>query len=70
MSTEEEGASPADFLTVFDGSPSGQRVLQELLALFNDPPYQPGGHEAERETLRRIGHNEVVHHILRRMQQA
>ena len=51
-------------------SPDGELVLAELVTRFGGYPYVKGGHEAERETCRRIGRKDVIEFLLHRINQA
>ncbi len=62
---------PAEvYARIFDGTPEGQQILEELVARFGGNPYVRGGHEADRETAYRAGQNRVVNFILGRVNEA
>ncbi len=62
---------PAEvYSRIFDGTPEGQQILEELVARFGGNPYVRGGHEADRETAYRAGQNRVVNFILGRVNEA
>jgi hypothetical protein len=64
------GATPEDYRVVFEMSPIGNAVLEDLVARFSGKVYVPGGLEGERETCFRSGKREVVEHILRMINRA
>lgn len=59
--------SPATYSRVFEGTPDGQLVLQDLCRRYYRDPFVAGGIEGERETLVRVGEARVVSFILKRM---
>lgn len=62
---------PAEvYARIFDGTPEGQQILEELVTRFGGNPYVRGGHEADRETCYRAGSNRVVNFILGRINTA
>ena len=56
-------ATPDDYRIIFE-SPAGALVLDDLVSRFTGQVYVRGAHEAERETLFRLGKRHVVEHIL------
>lgn len=63
-------ADPAMYARVFEGHAEGALILEDLVARFYDVPlYVAGGHEGERETLRKVARREVVQFILQRLGQ-
>lgn len=61
---------PTVYAQVFEGTPNGAAILEELVARFGANPYVRGGHEGDRETAYRAGRNAVVHFILNRVNAA
>ncbi len=61
---------PEVYARVFENTPEGEKVLDELVARFGKNPYVKGGQEADRQTAFNSGALEVVNYILRRITQA
>jgi hypothetical protein len=60
----------AMYARVFDMTPEGKVVLEDLVAKFGRNPYVAGGHEGDRETCKRAGQLSVVSHILNQINRA
>jgi len=56
--------TPATYARLFEGTPDGQLVLQQLCKMYYKTPYVKGGQDAERETLVRLGNRQVIDFIL------
>lgn len=67
---EPAKARPEDYQQVFEQSPQGALILEELVARFGGNPYVRGGIEAQRETDFRAGCLRVVSHILDQINRA
>lgn len=65
-----EALHPSYYARVFEGTPEGQKVLEEMVSRFCREPYVKGGLDAERETLVRIGERRPVNFILARINAA
>lgn len=57
-------ATPADYARTFEGLPSGQIVLEDLVARFGGKLWVPGGVEGARETDRNCGRRAVLDFIV------
>jgi len=66
----QQRATPDDYRVVFEMSPVGAAVLEDLVSKFSGRVFVRGGHDAERETTFRLGSREVVEHILRMINRA
>jgi hypothetical protein len=67
---KREPLHPSYYARVFEGTPEGQAVLEELVSRFCREPYVKGGRGAERETLVRIGERRPINYILARINAA
>lgn len=56
-------AKPDTYQAVFELNPTGQRVLQDLVARFSRAAFASDANGGERETCRRLGQAEVINHI-------
>lgn len=63
-------ATPEEFARIFEGSPAGERVFDDLVRRFARSPVYSGGIDGIRESDRRAGQREVVEFITRRINQA
>lgn len=63
-------ADALDFQHVFERTPEGQRVLKALEARYARGAYVRGGQEAERETIFRLGQQNVLNHIYTQIERA
>lgn len=60
----EERAEPRDYVSTFEFSQSGRKVLEQLIKVFeSDGIYTRGGQDAERETCYKLGQKSVVDFI-------
>lgn len=60
----EEPAEPKDYVSTFEFSQSGRKVLEQLIKVFeSDGIYTRGGQDAERETCYKLGQKSVVDFI-------
>lgn len=58
-----ERAMPLDYVNTFENSDSGQKVLEQLITIFDQSAYVKGGAEAERDTLFKLGQKSVIEFI-------
>jgi len=58
------------YARLFEGTPDGPAILEDLIRRFGGSPYVRGGLDAERETLVRIGQRRPVDFILARINAA
>lgn len=65
-----EKATPDVYQAVFEYTPNGQRVLQDLVNRFCGSAYTSDQNGGERETCRKLGQSEVVSHINRQIYMA
>ena len=63
-------ARPESYAWVFEQTPEGKLVMDELLARFGKNPYVKGGIESARQTDFNSGALEVINFIVRRIEQA
>lgn len=63
-------ASPSDYSAVFEASPQGVLVLEDLLNKFYSSVYVRGGLEAQRETDFRCGRRAVIEFIYAQIDKA
>lgn len=63
-------AMPADYAAVFEASPAGQLVLEDLLNRYYGAVYVKGGIEAQRETDFRCGRRAVIEFIYAQLDRA
>jgi hypothetical protein len=63
-------ASAADYSAVFEASPQGALVLEDLLNRFYSSVYVRGGLEAQRETDFRCGRRAVIEFIYQQLERA
>lgn len=60
----ERRAMPKDYLDTFENNPSGRRVLEQLITLFDQNAFVKGGIEAERETTFKLGQKSIIEFIV------
>ena len=65
-----QALDPGCYARIFEGNPDGIRILDDLVRHFARNPWQKGGRAAERETMRRLCHREVIDYIVQRINQA
>lgn len=65
-----EKATPDVYQAVFEYTPNGQRVLQDLVNRFCGSAYTSDQNGGERETCRKLGQAEVISHINRQIYMA
>ncbi|MGG2140843.1 hypothetical protein [Symbiopectobacterium sp. RP] len=63
-------ARAEDYKRVFEETPGGQQVLDELTRRFGGAVYVKGGPEGERQTCFNAGRRDVLDFILRRLNEA
>ena len=66
----EQLATAQAFNRCFEQNADGKLVLEKLTAIFSRNSYVRGGQEAERETLVRLGENNVIHFIVNQINTA
>ena len=59
-----------DYADIFEGSPQGQLILEDLVSRFGGSVYVKGGAEAARQTDFNCGQRSVLDFILARISQA
>jgi len=62
--------TPEDYRTLFEHTPLGVRILEDLWAKFARPPVTEGGIDAVLKTFTRAGERNVLEHIVRKINQA
>jgi hypothetical protein len=70
MADKNEPIKPELYRLIFEESPQGAQILEDLVARFGGNPFVKGGLEGDRQTCFNAGRNEVVQFILRRINQA
>ncbi|TYL44132.1 hypothetical protein [Dickeya sp. ws52] len=61
---------PEDYRRIFEETPGGQQVLEELTRRFGGAVYVKGGPEGDRQTCFNAGQRDVLDFILRRLNEA
>lgn len=62
--------TPKDYADIFEGSPQGQLILEDLVSRFGGSVYVKGGADAARQTDFNCGKRAVLDFILARISQA